>query len=88
VISLNLNPHEVNPIKHQMTKSLIEAMRNYPPSKKDMYALLDQIKEAFPEISALKEPTSKLGREGVLTLPWLEVGVKYGMYRTVERRLK
>lgn len=63
-------------------------MKNFPPLKKDMYAILDEIKEAFPEILALKTTMKSLGREGVITLPWLEVGVRYEMMQRVERRLK
>ena len=62
-------------------------MTNFPPLKKDMYAILDEIIEAFPEIPALKTTMKTLGHEGIITLPLLEVGVKYEMIQRVKRRL-
>jgi len=63
-------------------------MNNFPPSKEVMYSILDEIKEAFPEILALKTTMKSLRHEEMITLPWLEVGVRYDMMQRVERRLR
>ena len=47
--------------KRQITKSLIDAMRSFPPLKEDMYAILDEIEEAFPATSVLKPIMKTLG---------------------------
>jgi len=74
--------------KRQITKSLLDAMRNFPPRTEEMYTILDEIKEVFPEIQALDKTMKTIGNEGVMTLPWLEVAVRHGMVQRVNRRLK
>lgn len=72
--------------KHQIVKALIVAMRNHPPLKKDMNMILNKIKEAFPELEALKGPMSKL--PGAITLPWFKMLPIHDIFITVERKLR
>lgn len=82
---MTLNPYEEEK-KHQIAKSLIDAMRNHPPLKKDMYIVLNQLKEAFPELIALKEPMSKLPE--VISKEWFNLIPTYDIYTRVEKKLK
>jgi len=74
--------------KRQITKSLLDSMRNFPPRTEEMYTILDEIKEMFPEIQALDKTMKTLGKEGRITFPWLEVAVRHEMVQRVNRRLK
>jgi hypothetical protein len=44
----------------KIARDLQNAMRNYSPSKEDILAILNALKEAFPELEALKGPMSNL----------------------------
>jgi len=72
--------------KRQIAKALIEATRNHPPSKEDMYEILNKIKEVFPELEALKIPISRL--PGKISLQWFNILPIYNIFMTVERKLK
>lgn len=72
--------------KQQIAKALIEAMRNHPPSKQDMYLVLNKMKEAFPELEALRGPMAKL--PGEISVQWFLMLPIYDIFRTVERKLK
>lgn len=72
--------------KHQIARALFKAMRNHPPLKEDIQIVLNKIKEAFPELEALKGPMSRLPE--VITLPWFEMLPIYDIFMTVERKLK
>lgn len=72
--------------KNEITKSLIEAMRNYPPLKKEIEQILTAIKEAYPEYKALID--TKSIKKGRLTLTEWEVLPTLAMFKTVEKRLQ
>jgi len=72
--------------KHQIVGAMVHAMRNHPPSKEDMFLVLNKIKETFPELEALRGTFTSL--PGKISYQWWKLLPIYDIFFTVERKLK